>query len=64
MQEVSEENNFSMLPRNRSCDILVKKVVAFCPRSSLLEVKVKNFGLIPLADKISKQPHKTPVLWF
>ena len=29
-QEVSEEKNFSMLPRDHSCDILMKKVTAFC----------------------------------
>lgn len=26
----SEENNFTMLPRDCSCDILVKNVAAFC----------------------------------
>ena len=31
VQEISEEKNFSMLPRDRSCDILVKNVIAFCP---------------------------------
>jgi hypothetical protein len=30
-QKVSEENNFSMWPRDCSCDVLVKNVVAFCP---------------------------------
>ncbi|EGV99656.1 hypothetical protein I79_011649 [Cricetulus griseus] len=29
-QEVPEEN-FIMLPKYSSCDILVKKVAAFCP---------------------------------
>ena len=56
-QEVSEEENFSMLSRNCSCDILVKKVAAFCPcPKNLPEAKVKNFGLIPLTEEISKQP--------
>ena len=32
-EEVSEEKNFNMLPRNHSCDILVKKVTVFCPLS-------------------------------
>ena len=45
-----------MLPRNHSCDILVKNVAAFCPcPKSLLEAKVKRFGLILLSEKISKQ---------
>ena len=45
-QEVSEEN-FSMLPRDRSCDILVKKVAAFCPcPKSLPETKFKSFKLV------------------
>jgi hypothetical protein len=30
LPEISEEN-FSMWPRDCSCDILVKNVVAFCP---------------------------------
>jgi len=51
-QEVSEEKNFSMLPRNHSCDILVKNVFAFCPCSkSLPEAKVKRFRLFPLSKK-------------
>lgn len=28
-QEISKERNFSMLPRDHSCDVLVKKVTAF-----------------------------------
>ena len=28
-QEVSEDKNFSMLPRDHSCDILVKSVATF-----------------------------------
>ena len=45
-QNVSEEKNFSMLPRNCSCDILVKNVAAFrhCPES-LPEAKVKKFWI-------------------
>ena len=55
-REISEEN-FSMLPRDSSCDILVKKVVAFCScLKSLLETKVNSFGLIVLTEEISKQP--------
>ena len=43
-QEVSEKKNFNMLPRDHSCDILVKKVAAFCPcLKSLPEAKVNIF---------------------
>ena len=46
-----------MWPKDWSCDILVKKVTAFCPcPKSLPEAKVKSFGLIPLTEEISKQP--------
>ena len=53
-----------MLLLHFSCDILVKKVAAFChcPRS-LSETKVKRFGLIPLAEEISKQPSLDSALW-
>ena len=45
VQEVSDEKNFSMLPRDLSCDILVKKVTDFCPSlKSLPKAKVKRFG--------------------
>jgi hypothetical protein len=45
------------LPRDHSCDILVKNVAAFrpCP-NSLPEAKVKSFRLTVLAKQISKQP--------
>lgn len=56
-QDVSEEKNLSMLPRDCSCDILMKKVAAFYPcQGNMPEGKEKNFGLIPLAEEISKQP--------
>ena len=46
-----------MLPRDLSCDILMKKVAPFSPCvKSLPEAKVKSFKLIPLAEEISKQP--------
>ena len=49
--------NFSMLPRNHSCDILVKELAAFCScPKTLPDAKVKSFGLILLAEEISKQP--------
>ena len=55
-QEYSEGKNFSVLPRNHSCDILVKEMTAFCPcPKSLPEGNMKNFGLIPLAEEISKK---------
>ena len=50
-QEISEEKNFNILPRDHSSDILVKKVTAFCPcLKSLPEAKEKSFGLIPLTE--------------
>ena len=54
-QEVSEENSFSMWPRDCSYNILVKNVAAFypCPKS-LLKAKVKRFGLITLINRVSK----------
>ena len=46
-----------MLPTDHSWDILVKKVAAVCLcQKSLPESKVKSFGLILLAEEISKQP--------
>ena len=53
-----------MLPRDCSCDILVKNVFVFCPRlKSLPDTKVKSFRLIPLTEEISKQPSTDSVLW-
>ena len=44
--------------------MLVKNVDAFCPcPKSLLECKVKIFGLIPSAKEISKQPSVDSVMW-
>lgn len=53
-QDVSEDN-INMWPTNHSCGILLKNLAAFypCPKS-LPKVKVKSFGLIPLAKEISK----------
>ena len=46
-----------MLLRDCSYDILGENVTAFCPcLKSLPEAKVKSFGLISLAEEISKQP--------
>ena len=53
-----------MLPRDYSCDILVKKVVTICPcLKSLPEAKMKRFGLILLAEELSKQPSIDCVMW-
>ena len=53
--EVSEEKNFSMWPRDCSCEILTKNMAAFCSfQKSLPESNVISFGLIPLAEEISK----------
>jgi hypothetical protein len=49
-QEVSEKKNFSMWPRDCSCDILAKNVAAFypCPKEKkiLPEAKSKNYFII------------------
>ena len=63
-RNISEEKNFSMLPRDCSCDILVKYVAAFFSSlKNLPKVKVKRFTLIPLAEEISKQPSIVSVVW-
>jgi hypothetical protein len=55
-QKVSEEN-FSMLPVELSCDILIKNVAVFCPcLKSLSEYWVKRFRLVALAKEVSKMP--------
>lgn len=52
-REISEEKNFSILPRDLSCNILVKKVACFCPcPKSLYAAEVKNFELILLGEEI------------
>jgi hypothetical protein len=62
--EVSEEKNFSMWPRDCSCDILVKIVVTFCPSlKSVLGAKVERFILIALTKEISKEPNGDFVFW-
>ena len=71
-QQVSEAKNFSMLPRDPSCDILVKNVAAFCPcpkqtkkqtNKKLPKTKLKCFGLIELAEEISKQYSVSFIRW-
>lgn len=56
VQEVSQGKYFSMLPKDDSCAILVNNGTIFCvcPKS-LSEAKEKSFGIITLAENISKQ---------
>ena len=45
-EEVSDEENFSMLPSDHFCDILVKNVAAFCPcLKSLPEAKSEEIQI-------------------
>jgi hypothetical protein len=45
-----------MLPRDCSCNILVKNVAAFCPcLKSLPEAKVKRLQLIVLTKEVSEK---------
>jgi hypothetical protein len=57
-QEVSEEENISIWPRDSFCGILVKSVAAFCPSlKSLPEAKsnVKIIRLITWTKELSKK---------
>jgi len=64
-QEISEEKNFSMWPRDCSHGILVKNVTAFCPcLKSLSEAKIKRFILTALTKEVSKKHIRDLVLWF
>ena len=46
-QQVPAGKNFSLLPRDRSCDILVKNVASFWPcKKCLPQDKVRRFRLI------------------
>jgi hypothetical protein len=48
-----------MLPKDLSCDILVKIVAVVCPcPKSLHEVKVKRFRLIALTGNFKKSYHR------
>ena len=53
-QEVSEEKNFNMWPRDCSCDILVKNGCFCSCLKSLPEAKVKRLRLIALTKKSPK----------
>ena len=47
-----------MLPKDLSCDILVKIVAVVCPcPKSLPEIEVKRFSIIALKKEISKNPN-------
>ena len=57
-QDVSEKKRIRKFPRDCSCDILVKNVTTFCScLKNLPEAKLKTFGLIALAEEISRQPN-------
>ena len=63
-QEVSVEENFSVLLRDFFCGILVKNVAALCHCLRILpEAKVKRFRLIALKGEVSKQPGIDFVVW-
>ena len=52
------------MPGDGSFDILAKNVAAFCPcLKSFPETKSKIFGLILLAEKISKEPGIDSLVW-
>ena len=56
-QEVSKEENFSMLHKDHLCDIFLKNVIALNPcLKSLPQAKVNRFRLIVLTKEI-KQPN-------
>ena len=65
VQKVAEKN-FSMWPRDCSCDILVEKNCGcFLPHlKSLPEVKLKRFRLIALTREVSNQPSLDSFLCF
>lgn len=53
-QEDSVVENFSMWPRDSSCDVLVKNMAAFCNcLKSLPEARVKRSRLPVLSKKVS-----------
>lgn len=51
-QDVSEQENSSVWPKDYSHDILAKNVTAFCfCLRNLLQTKLKSFGLLVLTEK-------------
>jgi hypothetical protein len=66
-QEVSEEKNVSMWPRDCFCDILVTSMAAFCPCLKCLpetKAKMKRIRLISLTKEVSEKPSMDFLLWF
>lgn len=62
-QDVSEQENSSVWPKDYSHDILAKNVTAFCfCLRNLLQTKLKSFGLLVLTEK-SEQPSTDSVCW-
>jgi hypothetical protein len=61
-QDVSEENDLSLWSGNCSYVIFTKKCVLLPLSKTLPEAKVKRFGLMALAEEISKQPTIESVL--
>ena len=59
--EVSEEWNFTVLPRSHSQDVLVKNVATFC---LIPEAKVKRFRLIELRKEVTEKPCIDFIFWF
>ena len=52
---ISEGKNISKCPKNNSCNILTKNVAAFALHKNLPEKKNEEFGLMALAENISKK---------
>ena len=61
-QDVSEEKDFSMLPRNHSCDILGRMWIYFCSCSKSLP-QAKEFWVNSLGRGHPKQATIYSVLW-
>jgi hypothetical protein len=64
VKEVLKEKNTSKWFRGCSCNILVMNIATFCPSpKNLPEAKLKSFGLMSLAEEISRQPRIDSVMW-
>ena len=65
-QEVSEEKNIRILPRDCSCDILLKNVTVLCPcqkKICLSAANLENLALTTLAERFFRQPSTDCVAW-
>lgn len=51
------------MPRDCSCDFFEECSCLLPDLKSFLEAKVKSFGLMPFAEKISKESNIDTVLW-